>query len=84
MSTASGFRPASAYGQRVTGSIRFVDAARVQYCVRAGTKCVYDQGRETFIPGEEEKVVRIDAAYLELHVSFVRDRARREWCHRAR
>src|SRR5262245_54589305 len=33
-----------------------------------------DQGRETIIPGEEERVVKVDAAYLELHVSFVRDR----------
>lgn len=49
----------------------------VQYCVRAGTKCIYDQGRETFTPVEEEKVVKVDAAYLELHVSFVRDRLKR-------
>jgi len=49
----------------------------VQYCVRAGTKCIYDQGRETFTPGEDEKVVKVDAAYLERHVSFVRDRLKR-------
>ena len=49
----------------------------LQYCVRAGAKCVYDQGRETFVPGEQEKVVKVDAAYLELHVSFVRDRLKR-------
>ena len=36
-----------------------------------------DQGRETIIPGEDEKIVKVDAAYLELHVSFVRDRLKR-------
>ena len=49
----------------------------LQYCVRAGAKCVYDEGRETFTPGEEEKVVIVNTAYLELHVSFVRDRLKR-------
>ena len=49
----------------------------VQYCVRVGTKCVYQQGNETFSAGEDEKVVIVNAAYLELHVTFVRDRLKR-------
>jgi len=49
----------------------------VQYCVRVGTKCFYQQGNETFSEGEEEKVVIVDAAYLEQHVPFVRDRLKR-------
>ena len=49
----------------------------VQYCVRVGTKCVYQQGNETFAEGEEEKVVVVNVAYLEQHVPFVRDRLKR-------
>ena len=45
----------------------------VVYCVRVGTKCVYQQGNETFTQGEEEKVVAVNIAYLEQHVPFVRD-----------
>jgi hypothetical protein len=30
----------------------------VGYCVRVGTKCVYQQGNETFTQGEEEKSSR--------------------------
>jgi S1/P1 Nuclease len=49
----------------------------VQYCVRVGAKCFYQQGNETFSEGEDEKVVIVNAAYLELHVPFVRDRLKR-------
>src|SRR5215468_2635186 len=49
----------------------------VQYCVRVGVKCFYQQGNETFSEGENEKVVIVDAAYLEQHVPFVRDRLKR-------
>ena len=49
----------------------------VQYCVRVGVKCFYQQGNETFSEGEEEKVVIVDTAYLEQHVPFVRDRLKR-------
>ena len=49
----------------------------VQCCVRVGTKCVYQQGNETFSEGEEEKVVVVNVAYLEQHVPFVRDRLKR-------
>jgi hypothetical protein len=49
----------------------------VQYCVRVRTKCFYQQGNETFSEGEDEKVVIVNAAYLELHVPFVRDRLKR-------
>jgi len=49
----------------------------VQYCVRVGTKCVYQQGNETFSEGEDEKVVVVNAAYLEQHVPFVRNRLKR-------
>ena len=49
----------------------------VQYCVQVGTKCFYQQGNETFSEGEDEKVVIVNAAYLEAHVPVVRDRLRR-------
>jgi hypothetical protein len=49
----------------------------VGYCVRSGTKCVYQQGNETFTVGEDEKVVVVNTAYLEQHVPFVRDRLKR-------
>jgi len=49
----------------------------VQYCVRVGATCFYQQGNETFSEGEDEKVVIVDAAYLEQHVPFVRDRLKR-------
>ena len=49
----------------------------VQYCVRVGRKCFYREGHETFSEGEDEKVVIVNAAYLELHVPFVRDRLKR-------
>jgi len=49
----------------------------VQYCVRVGSKCVYQQGNETFSEGEDEKVVIVNIAYLEQHVPFVRDRLKR-------
>ena len=49
----------------------------VQYCVRVGTKCFYQQGNETFSAGEDEKVVIVNIAYLEQHVPFVRDRLKR-------
>ena len=49
----------------------------VQSCVRAETKCVYDQGRDIFTLGEEEKVVKVDAVYLEQHIPFVCDRLNR-------
>jgi len=49
----------------------------VQYCVRVGAKCFYQQGNETFSEGEDEKVVIVNVAYLEQHVPFVRDRLKR-------
>ena len=49
----------------------------VQYCVRVGTKCFYQPGNETLSEGEDEKVVVVNAAYLEQHVPFVRDRLKR-------
>ena len=49
----------------------------VGYCVRAGTKCIYQQGNDTGTVGEDEKVVAVNIAYLEQHVPFVRDRRKR-------
>jgi hypothetical protein len=49
----------------------------VQYCVRVSSKCFYQQGNETFSEGAAEKVVIVNAAYLELHVPLVRDRLKR-------
>jgi len=41
------------------------------------TKCVYQQGNETFTVGKDEKVVVVNVAYLEQHAPFVRDRLKR-------
>ena len=49
----------------------------VQYCVRVGSRCVYQPGNETYSEGEEEKVGVVNMAYLELHVPIVRDRLKR-------
>ena len=40
-------------------------------------KCFYWQGNETYSGAEDEKVVIVNAAYLELHVLVVRDRLKR-------
>ena len=45
--------------------------------MRLRSKGVYQQRNETFSEGEDEKVVIVNAAYLELHVPFVRDRLKR-------
>jgi len=39
--------------------------------------CFYQKRNETFSEGEDEKVVIVNAAYLEQHVPFVRDRLKR-------
>ena len=49
----------------------------VQYCIRVGSKRVDQEGTETFSKGEAEKVVIVNAGYLELHVPLIRDRLRR-------
>jgi len=58
-------------------SLQVTRQKSVQYCVRVGTKCVYQQGNETYSEGEEEKVVVVNLAYLEQHVPIVRARLRR-------
>ena len=49
----------------------------VAYCVRVGTRCIYQIGNETYSQGEEEKVVVVNMAYIELHVPLVRKRLQR-------
>ena len=49
----------------------------MQYRVRVGTGCVYQQGNEIYSEGEEEKVVVVNLAYLGQHVPAVRDRLKR-------
>ena len=58
-------------------SFQVTRRASVQYCVRVKTRCVYQQGHETYSEGEEEKVVMVNMAYLELHVPAVRGRLQR-------
>jgi len=58
-------------------SLQVTRQKSVPYCVRVGTKCVYQQGNETYSEGEEEKVVVVNLAYLEQHVPIVRARLRR-------
>jgi hypothetical protein len=42
-----------------------------------GTRCVYQIGNERYSQGEEEKVVVVNMAYIELHVPLVRKRLKR-------
>lgn len=58
-------------------SLRIARRQSVGYCVQVGSKCIYRQGNETYSEGEEEKVVRVDMAYLERHVPAIRDRLTR-------
>jgi len=58
-------------------SLRVTRRASVGYCVHSGSKCIYKQGQETFTEGEEEKAVKVDAAYLEAQVPAVRGRLKR-------
>ena len=58
-------------------SLRVTRRTSVGYCVHSGSKCIYKQGQEIFSEGEEEKVVRVDAAYLEAQVPAVRGRLKR-------
>jgi hypothetical protein len=45
--------------------------------VHSGSKCIYKQGQDTYTEGEEEKVVKVDATYLEAQVPAVRDRLKK-------
>src|SRR5262245_27471944 len=47
------------------------------YCVQVGNKCVYQVGNETYDPGETEKVVVVDDAYLERSAPVVVERLKR-------
>jgi hypothetical protein len=58
-------------------SFQVTRRASVQYCVRVNTRCVYQQGNETYSEGKEEKVVMVNMAYLELHVPAVHGRLQR-------
>jgi hypothetical protein len=49
----------------------------IGYCVLISTRRVYQKGNETYSEGEEEKVVVVDVAYLELHAPLVRNRLQR-------
>jgi hypothetical protein len=56
-----------------------LDIARsdtVGYCVREGPSCVYRHGNPTYDPGEVEKVVVVDEAYLEQNAPIVAQRLR--------
>jgi nuclease S1 len=56
-----------------------LDVARsetVGYCVREGKSCVYRHGNPTYDPGEAEKVVVVDEAYLERNAPIVAQRLR--------
>jgi nuclease S1 len=51
--------------------------ASVHYCVQEGSTCSYDAGRETYQPGSTERVVKVDAAYLDAHKATVIERLKR-------
>src|SRR5262249_18579306 len=46
-------------------SFEITRRATVEYCVRQGNKCLYEAGNEQFDPGETEKTVTVDAAYIQ-------------------
>jgi hypothetical protein len=58
-------------------SFEITVASSVAYCVRAGNKCIYEVGNETFENGETQKTVTVDAAYLAAHAPTVADRLKR-------
>jgi hypothetical protein len=57
-------------------SLIIARSAAVQYCVVVGNKCVYAANNEAFEEGETEKVVLVDAAYLEANGPIVAKRLR--------
>ena len=46
----------------------------VEYCVRRGTGCWYDADNERLDPGEAEKLVVINRAYIEVNAPTHRER----------
>jgi len=60
-------RPSAASGTRVLPALGRPQSSEDHYWQR----------NETFSEGEDEKVVIVNAAYLEQHVPFVRDRLKR-------
>jgi hypothetical protein len=58
-------------------SLEITRQATVGYCVRTGATCVYDVGRDEYHPGEVEKVITVNAPYLQLHAPIVADRLKR-------
>ena len=57
-------------------SLDIARSAPVSYCVREGKSCVYRPGNPTYDPGEPEKVVVVDEAYLERNAPIVAQRLR--------
>jgi hypothetical protein len=52
-------------------------AAETNYCTASASACEYTPGNETFDPGEQERQVTIDAAYVARSTPIIRDRLKR-------
>jgi nuclease S1 len=60
-----------------TESLVLAREASVQYCVPKGNACDYDAARPTYEPGSPERVVDVDAAYLNAQTASVIARLKR-------
>ena len=60
-----------------TESLALAREASVGYCVQNRNACEYDTGRPTYRPGSRQRVVKVDAAYLETHRAAVVERLKR-------
>jgi hypothetical protein len=69
--------PAGRVQDWATESLALAREASVGYCVQGRNACEYDAGRPTYRPGSRQRVVRVDAAYLEAHRAAVVERLKR-------
>ena len=58
-------------------SFAIATAPATGYCVQSGGVCTYEAGNVALDPGEPEKTVTVDAAYLAAAAPVVRDRLKR-------
>jgi nuclease S1 len=60
-------------------SFAIATSPAVGYCVRTNTRCWYDRDRERLEPGQPERTVLVDQAYIEANAPIVSGRLARAW-----
>jgi hypothetical protein len=55
-------------------SYQIARSPTVEYCIQVGDTCQYASDNATFAPGETERTVPVDAAYIAAHAPTVRSR----------